>query len=63
MDMMEQRSFGIDSHRARELQQVAQGIETKFSDGEEFIDSAVSYFMNMWTDPGVLQEEFFSYSK
>ena len=35
MDMMEQRSFGIDSHRARELQQVAQGIETKFSDGVE----------------------------
>jgi len=63
MDMIEQRSFGIDSHRARELQQVAQEIETKFSDGEEFIDSAVAYFMNMWTDPGVLEEEFLSYSK
>ena len=63
MDMMEQRSFGIDSQRARELQQVAQEITTKFSDGEEFIDSAVAYFMNMWTDPGVLEEEFFSNSK
>ena len=61
--MMEHRSFGIDPLRARELQDVAQKITTKFSDGEEFIDSAVSYFMNMWTKPGVLENEFISYTK
>ena len=63
MWMMEQRSFGIDSQRARELQDIAQEITTKFSDGEEFIDSAVAYFMYMWTEPYLLEKEFFSYSK
>ena len=61
MWMMEQRSFGIDSQRARELQDIAQEITTKFSDGEEFIDSAVAYFMYMWTEPYLLEKEFFSY--
>ena len=63
MGGMEQRSFGIDPERAQKLQDIAQKITTKYSDGEEFVDSAVAYFMNMWTNPGVLQDQFFSYSK